>query len=129
MRFESMEGDVIFKFALDFGNERLEFSLFRDLGVKDTGTAESAERIAEIRRFERDYFGNGELHIVNADTGELIGRKDPYIPLNMRLDHKAADEDIARWKSLAQQRRDRARRYAEEIERNARGYDITVTVR
>jgi len=77
MRFESMEGDVIFKFALDFGNERLEFSLFRDLGVKDTGTAESAERIAEIRRFERNYFGNGELHIVNADTGELIGRKDP----------------------------------------------------
>jgi hypothetical protein len=129
MRFESMEGDVIFKFALDFGNERLEFSLFRDLGVKDTGTAESAERIAEIRRFERDYFGNGELHIVNADTGELIGRKDPYIPLNMRLDHKAADEDIAPWKSLAQQRRDRARRYTEEIERNARGYDITVAVR
>ena len=37
--------------------------------VKDTGTAESAERVAEVRRFEKDYFGNGELHIVNADTG------------------------------------------------------------
>jgi hypothetical protein len=107
MRFESKEGDVIFRFALDFGNERLEFSLFRDLGVKDTGTAESAERVAEIRRFERDYFGNGELRIVNADTGELIGRKDPYIPLNMLPDLKAADAEIARWKALAQQRRDR----------------------
>jgi Methylamine utilization protein MauJ len=114
MRFESKEGDVIFRFALDFGNERLEFSLFRDLRVKDTGTAESAEGVAEIRRFERDYFGNGELRIVNADSGELIGRKDPYIPLNMLPDLKAADAEIARWKALAQQRRDRARRYAEE---------------
>ena len=31
------EGDVIFHFALDFGNERLEFSVFDDIGVKDTG--------------------------------------------------------------------------------------------
>jgi len=82
MRFESKEGDVIFRFALDFGNERLEFSVFDDICVKDTGTAESAERVAEIKRFERDYFGNGKLHIV-------------------------ADAEIARWKALAQQRRER----------------------
>jgi hypothetical protein len=106
MRFESKEGDVIFQFALDFGNERLEFSLFQDIRVKDTGTAESAERIAEVKRFEHDYFGNGELHIVNADTGALIGRKDAYLPLNMFLDRKAADAEIARWKALAQQRRE-----------------------
>lgn len=127
MRFESKEGDVIFRFALDFGNERLEFSLFRDFMVKDTGTAESAERVAEVRRFEKDYFGNGELHIVNADTGALIGRKDAYIPVNMFLDHDAADAEIARWKARADQRRRRGKRYAEEMERYARGYDVTVT--
>ena len=37
MRFGSKEGDVTFHFALDFGNERLEFSVFDDIGVKDTG--------------------------------------------------------------------------------------------
>jgi hypothetical protein len=107
MRFASKGGDVIFRFALDFGSERLEFSLFDDIGVKDTGTAESAERVAEIKRFERDYFGNGKLHIVNADTDALISRKDAYIPLNMFLDQQAADAEIARWKALAQQRRER----------------------
>jgi Methylamine utilization protein MauJ len=127
MRFESKQGDVIFQFALDFGNERLEFSLFRDFMVKDTGTTESAERVAEVRRFEKDYFGNGELHIVNADTGALIGRKDAYIPVNMFLDHDAANADIARWKARADQRRRRDKRYAEEMERYTRGYDVTVT--
>jgi hypothetical protein len=129
MRFASKEGDVTFQFALDFGNERLEFSLFDDIGINDTGSAEAAERIAEVRRFQIDYFGNGQLHIVNADTGALIGRKDAYLPMNMFLDREAADAEIARWKALAEQRRDRDERYAEEMERNARGYDATVTVR
>jgi hypothetical protein len=42
-------------------------TLFRDLGVKDIGTPESAETVAELRRFEKEYFGNGQLHIVDAD--------------------------------------------------------------
>jgi hypothetical protein len=129
MRFEPKEGDVAFQFALDFGNERLEFSLFQDIAVKDTGTAESAERFAEINRFKNDYFGNGELHIINADTGVLIGRKDPYIPMNMFLDQEAADAEIAWRKALAEQRRERDRRYADEMERNARGYHVTVAGR
>lgn len=83
IRFESKSGDVVIRFQLDFGVERLNFALFHDLGVKDTGTAESAERIAEVRRFENEYFGNGQLHIVNAETGDLIARKDAYIPMNM----------------------------------------------
>ena len=49
-------------------------------GVKDTGTAESADDIAEVRRLENEYFGNGQLHIVNAETGALIARKDAYLP-------------------------------------------------
>ena len=66
---------------------------------------------------------------MNADTGALIGRKDAYIPMNMFLDREAADAEIARWKALAEHRRERGKRYAEEMERNARGYDVTVTVR
>jgi hypothetical protein len=83
MLFESIQGDVMFRFSLDFGAERIQFDPFCDVGVCDTGTAESAERIHEVKRFWQDHFGNGQLHIVNTDTGELIGRKDAYLPLNI----------------------------------------------
>jgi hypothetical protein len=97
MNFESLQGDVEFRFALDFGAERIVFDLFADIGVRDTGTAASAERVYEVKRFTQDYFGNGQLHIVNTDTGELIGRKDAYLPMNMYLDHEGAAEELAYW--------------------------------
>lgn len=105
LRFESKASDVAIRFQLDFGAERLNFSIFDDVGAKDTGTPESAEIIAEVRRFENEYFGNGQLQIVNADTGDLIARKDAYIPVNMFLDQDAADAEIARWQRLAEERR------------------------
>lgn len=69
-------GRCQFNFALDFRAERIQFDLSRDIGVRESGTAESAERIHEVKRSWQDCFGNGQLHIVHADTGELIGRKD-----------------------------------------------------
>jgi len=126
MLFESPQGDVEFGFSLDFGAERILFDLFCDVGVRDTGSAESAERIHEVKRFWQDYFGNGQLHILNADTGELIGRKDAYLPMNMYLDHKGAAAELAHWKALAEQRRERDRKFGEEIARNVRGYNVKV---
>jgi hypothetical protein len=120
MQFESLQGDVEFRFSLDFGTERIVFDLFSDIGVCDTGTAESAERVHEVKRFEQDYFGNGQLHIVNTDAGDLIGRKDAYIPINVYLDSKGAKAEL--------QRRERDRKFAEEMERDARGYDIKMTL-
>jgi hypothetical protein len=127
MDFESLQGDVAFRFALDFDAERIVFDLFEDIAVRDTGTAESAERIHEVRRFWQDYFGNGQLHIVNTDTGELIGRKDTYIPMNMYLDSEGAASELAHWKALAGRRRE-YRKVVEEMERDARGYDVKVTL-
>jgi hypothetical protein len=40
MKFESLQGDVAFRFMLNFGTERIEFNLFTDIVVRDTGTAE-----------------------------------------------------------------------------------------
>lgn len=132
MNFESLQGDVEFRFALDFGAERIVFDPFADITVRDTGTADAAERVHEVRRFWQDYFGNGQLHIVNADTGELIGRKDAYIPTNMFLDGEAAKGELAHWKAVAEQRRDpdryRDRKFAEQMERDARGYHVKVTL-
>jgi hypothetical protein len=127
IRFESKSGDVAIRFQLDFGAERLNFSIFHDLGVKDTGTPESAETIAEVRRFENEYLGNGQLHIVDADTGDLIARKDAYIPVNMFLDQDAADAEVTYWKRMAEQRRDRDMRYAEEMTRLSVRYDVRMT--
>jgi hypothetical protein len=67
-------------------------------------------------------------HIINTDTGELIGRKDAYLPENMWLDDKGAAAELAHWKAQAAERRERDRKFAEEIERNARGYDVKVTL-
>jgi hypothetical protein len=102
------------------------FNLFSDIGVRDTGTAESAERVHEVKRFEQDYFGNGQLHIISTDTGQLIGRKDAYLPMNMYRDDKGSAAELAHWKAVAEQRRERGRKYGEEIERNAYGYDVKV---
>jgi hypothetical protein len=121
-----LQGDVEFAFSLDFGAERIQFDLFNDIGVRDTGSTESAERVHEVRRFEQDYFGNGQLNIVNTDTGGLIGRKDAYIPLNMYLDGDGAAAELAYWKAEAERRRERDRRYGEALHQNALGYDVTV---
>src|ERR1700730_10193504 len=96
--------------------------------VRDTGAAASAERVHEVKRFEQDYFGNGQLHIINIGTGELIDRKDAYLPMNMYLDHEGAAAQLAYWKAFAEHRRERGRKFAEEMERNARGYDVKVTI-
>jgi hypothetical protein len=105
MHLVSPEGDVEFRFGLDFGAERIQFELFQDIGVRDTGTSESAERVHEVRRFWQDYFGNGRLEVFNSATDELLGRKDAYIPMNMFLDGNAAAAELAHWKALAEQRR------------------------
>jgi hypothetical protein len=126
MHYASRDGLIDFRFWLDFANERLNFDIFSDVGQKDSGTAESAEAIAECSRFFRDYFGNGQLRIVNADTGELISRKDAFIPINMYQDIDGCNADIARWKQAAADRRARGARYAEEVLRLSQPYTVTI---
>jgi hypothetical protein len=77
-----------------------------------------------VKRFVQDYFGNGQLHIFATDTGELLGRKDAFIPVNMYFDGEGAAAELAHWKALAGQRRKRDQTYGEEMERYSRGYDV-----
>jgi Methylamine utilization protein MauJ len=127
IRFESKSGDVKIRLQLDFGAERLDFSLGRDLFARDTGSAEAADNMAEVSRFSSEYFGNGQLHILNAHTGALIARKDAFVPLNVYLDSETAEADIAHWKFLAEQRRELDRRYAEEMKRLSVAYDVRMS--
>jgi|SRR5579872_557367 len=128
MRFASKDELVHFRFQLDFAEERLNFDVFSDFGHQDDGTAESAEAIAECSRFFKEYFGNGQLRIVDAETGELISRKDAFIPVNMYQDVDACDADIARWRQIAIDRRDRGSRFRSDLARYAQTYDVTVNL-
>jgi hypothetical protein len=82
--------------------------------------------VHEVSRFWQDYFANGQLQIFNSDTGELISRKDAYLPLNMWLDDRRAAADLAYWKAVAEQRRERGRKFGEEMQRNSRGYNVQI---
>jgi hypothetical protein len=126
MQFQSLQGDIEVDFSLDFESERILFDIFRGVSVCDTGTAESAERVHEVKRFEHDYFCNGQLHIVASDSGELIGRKDAYIPVNLYFDSDGATAELAQRKGIAEARRQRGRKFGEEMERNSRGYDVKI---
>ena len=46
--------------------------------------------------------------------------------MNMYLDKDAADAEVARWKALAQARRERSERYADEMNRLSVPYAVTI---
>jgi hypothetical protein len=56
------------------------FDLFADIGVRDTGTAVSAERVRrEVKRFTQDYFGDrqqGGVRRLSAGLSKLESTSD-----------------------------------------------------
>lgn len=98
------DGQFGIRFRLNFKDERLEFNFDSDLQALDNGTARAAENMAELGRFTRDYLANGELQIFDAESDELIARKDAFIPMNFYLDFDAANAGIERWKQIAIER-------------------------
>lgn len=126
MHFISKDGLIDFRIHLDFTNERLNFEWSRDFARRDDGSPESAEAIAECSRFLKEYWGNGQLRIINAATRELISRKDAYVPVNVWLNVDACDAEIAGWKRLALDRRERSAKFGSALVQYAQGYDVTI---
>ena len=127
--FKSAEGDITFRFHLDFEAERLVFSIFDDVGVQDMGSATSAARVRDMQQFFYDYFGNGELLVFDAETDELISRKDAYIPLNMMLNPKGHVIALAYWTRIENWRSDLDRRFDEALARYAVSYNVRLSLR
>jgi hypothetical protein len=128
LRFESQDGIVAIRFELNFAEERLLFNILSDLIFSDTGSSEDAENIVELKRFSKEYFSNGQLQIINTETRAIISRKDAFIPVNMFLDSKTADAEIAHWRQLAVERREWSQRYAGEMARLSTPYLIRMRV-
>jgi hypothetical protein len=124
VRYKSEDGLVIFQFRLAFADERLNFDMFEDVLWADNGSPRAAENIAEVLRFRKEYFANGRLQIQQAETGEVISRKDAYLPMNMRMNHDVVEAEIATWRQRAQERRDRNLQYAEALSSYGKAYIV-----
>jgi hypothetical protein len=91
--------------ALDFPDERILFDIMHNpLRAKDDGSQRSAKQIASVFRFIDDCLGNGKLQIFNAATGDLLGRKDAYIPVNIVPGGGNLTQLIAKYEAEAETR-------------------------
>jgi hypothetical protein len=68
--------------ALNFPDERIIFDL-GELSVGDDGTAAAARQIAAVVHFIVDYLCNGKLQVWDANSGQMLGRRDAFIPVNI----------------------------------------------
>lgn len=85
---------------LNFPEERLQLDAF-GMGVLDDNTFAAASIHLDVLKFELDYLLNGRLLICNAETGQLLGRCDAYLPMNVDLNRSKANYD----KRIEQQQR------------------------
>jgi hypothetical protein len=79
----SEDGLIEIDLLLNFPDERMLFDIENGLRASDDGSEHSAEQIVPLLQFVSDYIGNGKLHVVDAETGSLLGRKDAYLPMNI----------------------------------------------
>ena len=102
--YQSADGLVDLIFWLNFAEERLEFDLQQSIATRDDGSVGAARNGKELDRFFRDYIGNGELQMWNAESGELISRRDAFIPVNCFLNIDAANAAIDAWDTVIVER-------------------------
>lgn len=69
--------------ALDFANERLLFDPERQVEIVEDGSAETITHAITRLQFIRGMVFNGRTEVINADTGERLGRTDPCVPVNI----------------------------------------------
>ena len=76
---------MIAHLGLNFCEERLGIDIERGFAVCDDGTARAARFAADIMRFKRQYFLNGVLEVWDLEKNRVLGRCDPFMPVNVDL--------------------------------------------
>lgn len=116
---ESEDGLVHAELFLDFKNERIVFGPEDKVQIKDNGAATTVRHAIDYMGFRKYYYLNGELEVYDADHETLLGRSDPFIPVNIMPVETARsiDKAIAELEKEAQ-RREQASAAAEEKEQS-----------
>lgn len=104
--YRSSDNLIDLNFELHFDRERLVFDLEHGIAVRDDGSERSALNIADLRRFQLQYIGNGELHFYDSDSRVLLSRVDAFMPMNYFANHEWFESEISAWRAIAAQRAD-----------------------
>ncbi len=106
IRCASGDGLVLTGLFLNFAEESLEFDPFEALVIRDDGSPNAAMRAVDAVTLRRRLILNGQLEVWNADTGVVLGRCDPVVPVNVDIGATVAnlDAQIERISAEAQRR-------------------------
>jgi hypothetical protein len=78
-------GLTVIRLGLNFRDERLQFDVLEGLASADNKTAAAARSYSRVQQFRLDYFMNGELEVREGDGVRLLGRADPFVPMNVDM--------------------------------------------
>lgn len=76
---------------LNFPKTSLEFDFDRDIRVNNDGSINYKKHLKDCWSFIRDILTNGELEVNLSGKQVLLGRKDPYMPVNIDLNATLKD--------------------------------------
>lgn len=97
---------VLFRLILDFGNEKLVFDPNRGLSIRqDRDSLMLVEQEIELLRFRRCILGNGHIEVWDEGSEGLLGRSEPYLPVNVTIDHDFFEQEIERLSAIAEKLR------------------------
>jgi hypothetical protein len=85
VRCVSRSGHLVAGVRLNIRDERLQFNPFDSSAVWDDGSSVAARARLDRVRFLREFIGNGELEIWDAQTAQVLSRCDPFIPVNVDI--------------------------------------------
>lgn len=102
--YQSKDALVTYSIVLDFKNERLLADGDNGVSLKDDGSVAAAEIAADLTDFIKFYNLNGRLRIDNAETAELIARKEAFIPVNVVINPDGFDAEANKWREEAEKR-------------------------
>lgn len=106
VKFAREDGLVLFKFRLNFQEERFEFDISDGMyGTADNGSSTFADVQAAVLEFQKWYLLNGCLEIIDSETGEEIARKDAFIPTNVIVEPEGFDRHIESWRNISASRK------------------------
>jgi hypothetical protein len=97
VEYKSRNGLVSLTLLLDFNGERIIVEPGRGIGFFDDGTIEAANTGKYLAKFFQDWNANGELQVWDAETGNILSRCDPFIPVNVIFNPDGAKAELEIW--------------------------------